>query len=437
MSQYVDQEGNPLWTIDEAAHQWGVSPRRVYKWIRGRLDESKGLYRNRDGELLRRFSNERRRLPEGSYMLYPVGRKSIYLIRPQPYPAPILSAYKRPPEASHPGDRTSTISYEEMSTEGKPPFVDVYSGGEQMYAPARTRVATGEKKQTKRSRGEPVTDAAMRGRRKLATEAEEQSAVSTEEQRIVESVTPKRKTKKQVPQAESPTPEVAVRAEPPAPKAPKAQISDRAYKAATRAGTVIKDALTKPPADAQFEKISREERDSGVLDRIETEIAGEIVSGKMPEGDTKGENAWIAARARELMTQDRTSGQGTPEPVETAAPTAPATGIDEIVEAMIAQSKINMAGNFEGADPGMDDVEYVRLLDTYGRENGMNFADLLKTTHRARENEAIDSVQPWTRSADLRKKVRAAFEARLKSAVDEAATMPMNGVPRLVSLGAL
>lgn len=182
MAQYVDQEGNPLWTIDEAAREWGVSPRRVYKWIKGRDGESKGLYRNRDGGVLRRFSKERKRLPEGSYALYPVGRRSIYLIRPQPYPEPILAAFERPFSASHPEDRTSEISYEANSMEAKkygypdgsistPPFIDPYAAAEAMYAPKIEKEEVDEPRQTRRKR-QAVSDVEARGKRPLATPEE-------------------------------------------------------------------------------------------------------------------------------------------------------------------------------------------------------------------------------------------------------------------------
>lgn len=182
MAQYVDQEGNQLWTIDEAAREWGVSPRRVYKWIKGRDGESKGLYRNRDGGVMRRFSKERKRLPEGSYALYPVGRRSIYLIRPQPYPEPILAAFERPFSASHPEDRTSEISYEANSMEAKkygypdgsistPPFIDPYAAAEAMYAPKIEKEEVDEPRQTRRKR-QAVSDVEARGKRPLATPEE-------------------------------------------------------------------------------------------------------------------------------------------------------------------------------------------------------------------------------------------------------------------------
>lgn len=179
MAQYVDQEGNQLWTIDEAAREWGVSPRRVYKWIKGRDGESRGLYRNRDGEVFRRFSKSARtRLPEGSYALYPVGSRSIYLIRPQPYPEPILAAFVRPFSASHPTERTSEISYEANSANStsygypdKGTFADPYASDAAMYAPKPEVEEADKPRQTRRKR-QAVSEVEARGRRPLATPEE-------------------------------------------------------------------------------------------------------------------------------------------------------------------------------------------------------------------------------------------------------------------------
>lgn len=223
MAQYVDQEGNPLWTIEEAAREWGVSPRRVYKWIKGRAGESKGLYYNRDGTPLRRFSRaERTRLPEGSYTLYPVGRKSIFLIRPQPYPEPILETYARPSLASHPEERTSLISYEANSANAKsygyendsiskPPFIDPYSDAAAMFAPPRERVVAGTKKQTRRPRRtQPVSDTEGRARRPLATQEEVEAAGKQPERTVpVESVEAKRRKKGETKETKAPPPSVS------------------------------------------------------------------------------------------------------------------------------------------------------------------------------------------------------------------------------------
>jgi hypothetical protein len=223
MAQYVDQEGNPLWTIEEAAREWGVSPRRVYKWIKGRAGESKGLYYNRDGTPLRRFSRaERTRLPEGSYTLYPVGRKSIFLIRPQPYPEPILETYARPSLASHPEERTSLISYEANSANAKsygyendsiskPPFIDPYSDAAAMFAPPRERVVAGTKKQTRRPRRtQPVSDTEGRARRPLATQEEVEAAGKQPERTVpVESVEAKRRKKGEPKETKAPPPSVS------------------------------------------------------------------------------------------------------------------------------------------------------------------------------------------------------------------------------------
>lgn len=455
MAQYVDQEGNPLWTIEEAARQWGVSPRRVYKWIKGRAGESKGMYVNRDGQPMRRFSrSERTRLPEGSYALYPVGRRSIVLIRPQPYPEPILSLYARPVEASHPGDRTSIISYEANSAnagnygykEGPvstPAFPDPYSDESAMYAPKRERTPPGDKKQTRRRRTQPVSDVEGRGRRPLATQEETEAAASPEAVKAAApKLTKKGEAREKKPVAQEPQkpelpfygfeifdesrprekivsyaqfddddraraygssllnptvpqylaisyfadnknspsistdflvtplaeqnkkkfpeqvkellkvnllaskpgaawvfptptvigtqaaaqpvepvppvqpsvsdetlPEVAVRSEPPPPPAakpkpkPAAKISPRAINALLRTGSIVRTALTKPPKD--FAKLTPDERESGVPERIETAISEEISAGAMPEGSTESENAWISQRARDLLTEYR------------------------------------------------------------------------------------------------------------------------------------
>jgi hypothetical protein len=196
MAQYVDQEGNQLWTIDEAARQWGVSPRRVYKWIKGRDGESRGLYRNADGEVFRRFSKSARtRLPEGSYALYPVGRRSIYLIRPQPYPEPILAAFERPYSASHPGERTSEISYEANGMESQKygysdsgTFVDPYASDAAMYAPKTAREEADETpRQTQRKR-QAVSEVEARGRRPLATQEEISAAEAAKSERAAKKV---------------------------------------------------------------------------------------------------------------------------------------------------------------------------------------------------------------------------------------------------------
>lgn len=113
----VDQNGNEWWTLEEAARRWGVRPRRVYKWIRGRTG-SKGRRRLANGDTVQVYSTARRRLfgkEDGKeipdYHKIKMGREVRYLIRPQPYPAPLTTPLVRP-EGIHQGERRSTISYE-------------------------------------------------------------------------------------------------------------------------------------------------------------------------------------------------------------------------------------------------------------------------------------------------------------------------------------
>jgi hypothetical protein len=594
MAQYVDQEGNPLWTIDEAAREWGVSPRRVYKWIKGRDGESKGLYRNRDGGVLRRFSKERKRLAEGSYTLYPVGRKSIYLIRPQPYPEPILSNYDRLPAASHPGDRTSLISYEANSANAKQygypdngTFPDPYSDDTAMYAPKPVRTDPGKKSQTRGRKTRGVTDVEARGLRPLATPEEiaaaeakkaeraaaarkagaaapgvpESARLQSEERpgkdqlpfygffmlddtqprvigerfakfdddnqarefakslldlsrpqyvvsayfgssaynadssvvfyttpkgnrdpkkfsgdlksvllstnsvtqrgvarmyptpevvtapraaptpvapirRAVEPVSapaPKPIPEPVQPSAPEPVPEPIVAAddaaaeflqsfdEPvvapapapaPAPPPKKAQPSKRAYNAATRAGKVIRDALTKPPQDSKFTKLTREERDSGVIDRIEDLITDEIVGGLMPEGETAVENRWIAERARELMTQDRAGELGVEEEAAPAEEeSAPEFDHNQIVTRMFSVLKQAI-----GLKPTVPDAQFYSQIESSASQNRTPVESIIATLYgRALDVEA-NARQPWTRLRELRQPVEEAFKNRMADA---------------------
>jgi len=88
----------------------------------------------------------------------------------------------------------------------------------------------------------------------------------------------------------------------PKPK-PAAKISPRAINALLRTGSIVRTALTKPPKD--FAKLTPDERESGVPERIETAISEEISAGAMPEGSIESENAWISQRARDLLTEYR------------------------------------------------------------------------------------------------------------------------------------
>lgn len=81
--------GDVRWTVKEAAQQWGVSVKRVYKWINGRSGSKGGGRRDERGS--------RRRLSPGiDYEVEETPRGKIFYILNSAYPAPLVGKINRP-----------------------------------------------------------------------------------------------------------------------------------------------------------------------------------------------------------------------------------------------------------------------------------------------------------------------------------------------------
>ena len=135
-------DGREWWSVREAAQRWGVAPRRIYKWINGQLNQLKGHYvRKGTGERVPRYIYQSRvRLePVIDYELVEIeGRRPVYAIRPQEYPAPNRDPMVRP-EGIGQGEHRSHISYEANREGGydspETPFLDPYASPAQMVVP--------------------------------------------------------------------------------------------------------------------------------------------------------------------------------------------------------------------------------------------------------------------------------------------------------------
>ncbi len=46
------------WTVEQAASAWGVSPKRIYKWIKGRSGSKGGGRRDEPGSRRRLFEGQ-------------------------------------------------------------------------------------------------------------------------------------------------------------------------------------------------------------------------------------------------------------------------------------------------------------------------------------------------------------------------------------------
>jgi hypothetical protein len=366
MAQYVDQDGNELWTIEEAAQKWGVSPRRVYKWIHGRGRESKGLYRNSEGSAIRRFSNDRRRLPEGSYTIYPVGRKSIYLIRPQPYPEPILAEYKRP-LGIHQGERTSEISYEANSESARsygypegavsaPPFISPYAGDAAMYAPRPERTESSTPKQTRR-KGRAVSD--VESRAQLSTE-EERAGMK---EKAPKTAPPKAEAPKPEAPKPPPTPVVRVRKKGEAAKPAPAPTTPEV---AVRAAEPAEEPVTEAPIDLGLAE---------TIARRMFEITKEKVAPGQPD------SAYVPAVERYVSRNYREFRKSIPS----------------------------------------DDEATLELLDTNP------YVFFAEGARNSRIADAMRAGEPWVRDARLREAVTDAYDRILRD-VEGAAQEPLSGL---------
>lgn len=157
----ADQNGNIWWTVATAAKEWGVSPGRVYKWIYGRANESKGTYTLRDGTRVpRRNITERRRLtPVTDFQVVTLGNRKIIIVRPQAYPEPIVTPMTRPTGIGQ-GDRRSDMTYEAAVGRDNDPFLAPFSSevdfSRKSEAPITERKSRAKKPQGEKPKVEEV-----------------------------------------------------------------------------------------------------------------------------------------------------------------------------------------------------------------------------------------------------------------------------------------
>lgn len=162
---FTDQNGNEWWSVDEAAKRWGVARRRIYKWISGRANESKGTYtRKTDGARVQRkgYTERRRLLPGSGYGKINWEGREVIVIRAADYPQPIMDPMVRPDGIGQ-GEHHSTISYESNVEGGyghpEQPFEDPF-GVPSAYAPTQTPTRERQKPAAKSAPTEIETRAA-------------------------------------------------------------------------------------------------------------------------------------------------------------------------------------------------------------------------------------------------------------------------------------
>jgi len=159
--------GQVRWTVEQAAEAWGVTPKRIYKWIHGRSGSKGGGRRDAPGS--------RRRLFEGiDYAVESVfGRKKIIVILNDQYPAPILAKINRP----------TGIRREAPEPEVTPEAEEALASREEMLAAEEARqiaaaaVAQREAREATAEAQQEETEARPRGRPRKTTVPSPQPSV--------------------------------------------------------------------------------------------------------------------------------------------------------------------------------------------------------------------------------------------------------------------
>lgn len=115
----IDANGIEWWSASEAAQRWGVSEKRIYKWIKGQKG-SRGWRKDAYGNRVKQresAGSDKKRLGPDDYRSERIGNRLLFMIRAQPYPKPNNTPIDRPTgkEAGQ-GIRHSEISYDANSS---------------------------------------------------------------------------------------------------------------------------------------------------------------------------------------------------------------------------------------------------------------------------------------------------------------------------------